>query len=125
MTGVLANLLHRRPRTLRLAAALALLAQVVAVAVAPVADVYAREGPPTHVEAAGTHQHHEHNPATCPACIAIALNATSVPGTPVAAPVPAAHRLVPVSVASAPITAPRRVEPKAPRAPPRLRRTAR
>ena len=125
MTGVLAHLLHRRPRTLRFAAALALLAQVVGVVVAPAADAYAREGPPTHVEAGGTHLHHEHNPATCPACIAIALSATSVPAAPVESPLAIAVRIAPSTATPASISAPRRVDPKAPRAPPAIPRAAR
>jgi hypothetical protein len=63
-----------------LAAILALAAQSVATLLAPAAEARASQSAPAHVESGGTHQHHSHNPADCPACIALQL--TGIPQTP-------------------------------------------
>jgi hypothetical protein len=66
----------RRPLTsplFRLAACLALLAQVVSACLAPTADARAERSAPAHVESGGTQLHHSHNPADCAACTALRL----------------------------------------------------
>jgi len=120
MTGVLTRRFRRGSRLPRFAAALALIAQAVGVAVAPSAEAFASRSAPAHVEPAGTQKHHAHNPATCPACIALQLSASSVP-TPATPPmaIPARHA-PPRGVNLGHSVLASRVDPKAPRAPPVL-----
>jgi hypothetical protein len=80
MPGLLSSFRRPRSRILVLAACLALAAQSVASLLAPAAEARASRSAPTHVEAAGTHQHHSHNPADCAACIALQL--TGIPQRP-------------------------------------------
>ena len=80
MPGVLRSFRRPRSRVLILAAFLALAAQGVATLLAPAAEARASHSAPAHVESGGTQKHHSHNPADCPACIALQL--TGVPQTP-------------------------------------------
>ena len=59
---------HERSRLFRITAAVALLAQVVAIGLSPLAE--ARELPdvPTHIEAADRPHHAGHHPADCAFC---------------------------------------------------------
>lgn len=57
-----------RSRLRRFALALAAIAHVLAVFVAPIADGSAELGIGVHVEEAGTSQHHSHVDATCIVC---------------------------------------------------------
>lgn len=80
MHGLLQSFRRPRSRVLVLAACLVLAAQSVASLLAPAAEARASRSAPAHVEAAGTHQHHSHNPADCAACIALQL--TGIPQRP-------------------------------------------
>lgn len=120
MTGVFATLRTRQSRLTRLAGLVALIAQVVAVAIAPAAEARASVSAAAHVEDAGIHLHHSHNPNDCPACVALQIGASSLPSradqpAPVAVGEVALRGARPTLVPRA-----RRIEPHAPRAPPIL-----
>ena len=120
MTGVFATFRSRRSRLTRLASVLALVAQIVAVAIAPTAEAHASVSAAAHVEDAGIHLHHSHNPNDCPACVALQIGANSMPSR-VASPAPATHRGAALRVALGTVVpGVRRIEPHAPRAPPPL-----
>jgi hypothetical protein len=120
MTNVPATLISRRFRLPRLAATLALIAQVVAVGIAPAAEAVASVSAPAHVEAGGTHLHHSHNPADCPACTALSLSASSNPERPDVPRLTALHRALPRIDRRPIVTRARRIEPHTPRPPPLL-----
>lgn len=120
MMGVSTTALSRRFRFWRIASALALIAQIVTVAVAPSAEAIASHSAPVHVEAGGTHLHHSHNPADCPACLALALSASGLPSLPAVPRLAGPLRAVPSAARPAAITRPRRIAPHAPRAPPAI-----
>lgn len=120
MTGVFATFRSRRSRLTRLASLLALVAQIVAVAIAPTAEAHASVSAAAHVEDAGIHLHHSHNPNDCPACVALQIGANSMPSR-VESPAPATHRGAVLRVALGTVVpGVRRIEPHAPRAPPSL-----
>ncbi|MGH7649389.1 MAG: hypothetical protein ACREND_14830, partial [Gemmatimonadaceae bacterium] len=110
----------RRSRVTRLAALLALVAQIVAVAIAPAAEARASVSAAAHVEDAGIHLHHSHNPNDCPACVALQIGASSLPSRAEQAR-PAAHHRAVLRVAVQTVApGARRLGPHAPRAPPTL-----
>lgn len=120
MTGVFATFRSRRSRLTRLASLLALVAQIVAVAIAPTAEAHASVSAAAHVEDAGIHLHHSHNPNDCPACVALQIGASSLPSR-VDQPAPGVHRGAALRVALRTVVpGVRRIEPHAPRAPPAL-----
>jgi hypothetical protein len=122
MFHVLRPARRARTRALFVAAFMALTAQVVATAVAPLAEARDAQAPAAHVESGGTHQHKQitHNPDTCPACIALQL--TPLPQRPAAARALIPARYAPRPVASSLVPAARsRFAPKTPRAPPAFR----
>lgn len=120
MTGVFATFRSRRSRLTRLASLLALVAQIVAVAIAPAAEAHASVSAAAHVEDAGIHLHHSHNPNDCPACVALQIGASSLPSR-VDQPAPGVHRGAALRVALRTVVpGVRRIEPHAPRAPPAL-----
>lgn len=120
MTGVFAIFRSRRSRLTRLASVLALVAQIVAVAIAPTAEAYASVSAAAHVEDAGIHLHHSHNPNDCPACVALQIGANSLPSR-VETRAHDVHRGVMLRVAlHTVVPGVRRIEPHAPRAPPLL-----
>ncbi|HEX6815861.1 MAG TPA: hypothetical protein VF102_09330 [Gemmatimonadaceae bacterium] len=120
MTGVFATFRSSRSRLTRLAGLILLIAQVVAVGIAPAAEALASHSAAAHVEDAGIHLHHSHNPNDCPACLALQIGATGLPSR-VERPTPAVARVAPMRVAQA-VAPPRArgIEPHAPRAPPLL-----
>ena len=120
MTGVPASI-HRRFRFPRIAALLALIAQVVAVGIAPTAEAIASQSAPAHVENAGTHMHHSHNPSDCPACTALQLGATGLPGRTAPPRLLSVRSVAPRTARYLVVTPARRIEPHAPRAPPPVR----
>lgn len=83
-----------RARFRRLALALAAIAHMLAIVVAPVAEAATDRTAAPHVEEAGTSQHHSHTETTCIVCAGHPLLANTAP---------AAYRL---SVASMRLTAP-------------------
>lgn len=120
MTGVFATFRSRRSHVTRLAALVALVAQIVAVAIAPAAEARASVSAAAHVEDAGIHLHHSHNPNDCPACVALQIGASSLPSR-VEEPAAAAHPGAVLRVAlQTVIRGARRLDPHAPRAPPTL-----
>jgi len=120
MTGVFATFRSRRSRLSRVVGLLVLIAQVVAVGIAPSAEALASHSAAAHVEDAGIHLHHSHNPNDCPACLALQIGANTLPAH-VDRARPVLQHADPLRVARA-IDAPRarRVDPHAPRAPPLL-----
>jgi len=120
MTGVFATFRSRRSRLTRITVLLVLIAQVVAVGIAPSAEAIASHSAAAHVEDAGIHLHHSHNPNDCPACLALQIGANGLPSR-VDAPAPVVHRGAPLRVARS-VDPPRarRIAPHAPRAPPTL-----
>jgi len=120
MTGVFATFRSSRSRLTRVAGLILLIAQVVAVGIAPAAEALASHSAAAHVEDAGIHLHHSHNPNDCPACIALQIGANGLP-VRVEPPTAAAQGDAPLRVAQA-IAPPRArgIEPHAPRAPPLL-----
>ena len=120
MTGVFATFRASRSRLTRFAGLILLIAQVVAVGIAPAAEALASHSAAAHVEDAGVHLHHSHNPNDCPACLALTIGANGLPSR-VQRPARAAQRAAPLRVAQAtvPFRA-RGIDPHAPRAPPLL-----
>lgn len=76
---VLTSLDYRRSRFHRLVLALAAVAHVVAIFVAPVAEAAAERVTVPHVEEAGTSQHHSHTETTCIVCAGHPLVANAAP----------------------------------------------
>ena len=76
---VLTSLESRRSRFHRLVLALAAVAHMVAIVVAPVAEAAAERVTAAHVEEAGTSQHHSHTETTCIVCAGHPLVASTAP----------------------------------------------
>jgi hypothetical protein len=113
------SLMHQKPLWLcRIAAVAALLAQLVAIGLSPIAEARVSTDVPTHIEAADRAPHPGHHPAACAFCIVRHLSPLPVRPFTGAQPTVARQSLRPVAPHQTFVTAYQDPDPA--RAPPLL-----